>query len=128
MRHRDVTTEEVDAAVDGILSTGNPTALINEMMLDSSTKTHRRVNIKNTMLSSSYIRTDGAFEMLGAVSCTRERVVDVHSGVYFTTYRILFNGHVLAERRYRSGSEIRLGDLISSFNARISGPDEGEGN
>ena len=127
MKLRDVTDKEVDSAVDSILAGGNPTSLVNEMMLDSTIKVQRRVNIKHAMLSSSYIRTDNSFEMLGAVSSTRERMVDVHNGKHYTTYQILFNGHVLAERRYVSDAEHMLGELIDSFNAHIGGPDEGEG-
>ena len=127
MRHRNVTDDEVDRAVSNVLN-GPGVGLMNEMMLDSMTKTHRRVQIKNSMLSSTYHRDEnGSFELLGAVASSRERVVDVHSGIYYTTYRLMFNGHVLAMKRYQSDDEDKLGKLIESFNAQL-GPDEGEGN
>ena len=125
MKLRDVADKEVDSAVDSILNQGNPTSLVNEMMLDSSIRVQRRVNIKSAMLSSSYIRTDTAFEMLGAVSSTRERMVDVHNDKYYTTYQLLLNGHVLVRKRYVSEAEHMLGELIESFNAPIGeGEDE----
>ena len=127
MRRRDVTDAEVDYAVNNMLN-GPGIGLMNEMMLDSSVKTHRRIEIKNSMLSSTYCRDHkGSFTLLGAVSSTRERLVDVHSGVHYTTYKMLFNGHVLAMKRYMSEDEHKLGELIESFDAHI-GPNEGEGN